>query len=236
MKSMSEEIKELDFQARRQAKETQQELDITSVNIVNRLFVFFESICRGFDKQYHSHPQSKLNLEKIQWARGFMDYGINRIEDIEFGIKKCRIESPINTPTLGQFLKWCKPSPEELGIPSLEYAYVEACNNSRPYVLQKKWTHQAIYHAWKMCNSYELTNLPKKNTFPIFERYYDLTVKMIIRGEPLHKIPIGLSHDRQKEKKPKIEKQFEICNSRALAMNSMRKILGNELSVTPKAT
>lgn len=155
-----------------------------------------------------------------------MDSGITRIEQIEFGMKKCRLESPINTPTLAQFLKWCIPSPEELGLPNVENAYDEACRNNSRFNTEKKWTHQAVYHAWSMCNSYELANLPKKNTFPVFERNYDITLKMIMKGEPLREIPIAITHDSESEPKKKIAKDFEHCDSREKAMQKIRRILG----------
>ncbi len=223
MKIISETVNSLDFSSRRQAQETEKTLDSVSVNIVNRLFVFFEAICRGFEKQYRDQ-QAKLNLEKIQWARGFMDSGINRIEQIEYGIKKCRIESPINTPTLGQFLKWCMPSPEELKIPSLEHAYEEACRNSHPANKEPNWSHQAVYHAWSMCDPYELTNSPKNQTFPIFERNYEITVKLIMRGEPMKEIPIALTHSQGAENT--IAKGFEHCTSYGSARAEIARMLG----------
>lgn len=225
MKSIGETLKANDFLSRRHAQETQKTLDPASVNIVNRLFVFFESICRGFEKQYHGHSQKKLNMEKIQWARGFMDSGITRIEQIEFGIKRCRLESPVNTPRLGEFLKWCTPSPEDLGMPRLDDAYDEACRNSSPSNPEKKWTHKAVYHAWTMCSSYDLSHLPKINTYPVFERNYDITVKMIMRGEPLKDIPAALTHDEDSVPRENITKGFENCNSRRTAMEAISRML-----------
>ncbi len=202
-------------------------LDPHITGVVNKLFVFFYSICRGFDKQYQD--PKRLNVEKTQWIRAFTDVGFNTLEKIQLGVKKCRLESPINTPTIGQFVTWCTPSVEELEIPSLEDAYSEACKNSSPYNTEKKWSHQAVYHAWKMCNSYELANLPKKNTFSVFERNYDITVKMIMRGEPLKEIPIAIIHNKESEPQQKIAKGFEHCNSHKIAMEAMSKMLGKKI-------
>ena len=202
-------------------------LDPHVTEVVSKIFVFFYAICRGFDKQYQD--PKRLNVEKTQWIRAFMDIGFNTLEKVQRGIKKCRLESPINTPTIGQFVKWCIPSAEELGIPNVEYAYDEACRNSNPSNPEKKWTHQAVYHAWTMCNSYDLSHLPKKNTFPIFERNYDITVKMIIRGEPLKAIPIAITHDKESESKINLAKGFEKCNNRIAAMEAMGEMLGKKI-------
>jgi hypothetical protein len=112
----------------------------------------------------------------------------------------------------------------------VEEAYAQACLNSSPSNPEKKWTHQAVYHAWTMCNSFELANLPKKNTFPIFERNYDLTVKMIMRGEPLKEIPKALTHDKEYWPKQSIGKGFEHCNNREAAMDAINRMLGKKIN------
>src|ERR1017187_3674214 len=91
------------------------QLDPFIVKLVNNLFAFFFSICRGFEKQY-SDPK-RLVMEKNQWILAFQDEGLTDMKRIDFGMKRTRRESPIYTPTIGQFLDWCIPKPEELGIP-----------------------------------------------------------------------------------------------------------------------
>lgn len=199
------------------------ELDPQAVQIVNKLFVFFYGTCRGFEKQFQD-PR-KLNIEKTQWFRVFTDEKLTDMKRITWGIKRCRIESPINTPTIGQFLKWCEPSMEQLGLPETEKAYEEAVRNSYPQC-EKKWTHDAIYHAWKMCNSFDLYNLPKKNSFPIFQRNYEITTRMLARGEPLTAIPLGLSHDKESPMQQEASNGFEHYNSYEKAMPYLRKKLG----------
>ena len=237
MKNISDVANTVNLHAFKDAKETQRSLDPKSIDIVNRLFAFFESVCRGFDKQYHSKPQNKLNREKIQWARAFMDSDITKLEDIEFGIKKCRLESPINTPTIGQFLAWCTPTAKDLGLPSVEYAYLEACNNSHASS-EKKWTHQAIYHAWSLCDSYELKTLPKNKTFQVFETHYNTVVKMVRRNEPLKEIPTALIEDKSRDNKNCVLKDYENCKSYNSARNAFEKMLGKKIGVKeePKNT
>lgn len=224
MEHISNLINTASICVKREERRYETSLDPHVIDVVNKLFVFFYSICRGFDKQYHD--PKRLNVEKTQWIRAFMDLGFNSLDKIQFGIKKCRIESPINTPTIGQFVKWCTPTPEGLGLPSLDDAYAEACRNSKSYTTDKTWSHQAVYHAYTMCRSYDLANLPKKNTFPIFERNYDATTKMLMRGEELKSIPIAITHDKDSELKKAIAKGYEHNNSYKSASAALEQMLG----------
>ena len=224
MEHISNLINTASLSVKREEEKYNISLDPHVGDVINKLFTFFYSICRGFEKQYQD--PKRLIMEKTQWVRAFMDERLDKLEKIQHGIKRCRLESPINTPTIGQFIKWCTPTPESLGIPHLNSAYNEACKNSSPYTTEKKWSHQAVYHAYSMCNSYDLVNLPKENTFPIFERNYDITVKMIMRGEPLKTIPIALTHNKNPETKPKIPQEFKDCKDFDSAKEAMGRILG----------
>lgn len=221
MQNISETVNSLDFLSRRHAQETQKTLDSVSVDIVNRLFVFFEAICRGFEKQYRDH-QAKLNMEKIQWARGFMDYGITNIEQIELGIKKCRLESPINTPTLGQFLKWCHPEPQDVGLPILEKAYEISIQMNQQFSNYKpscKKTYTVLQHVINQIGSTEYRSMSAEKAFKIFERYYPITCKQFVEGR-LEEIRKALpqkvdldSFDKEKANRARLE-----------AMDAIRKM------------
>jgi hypothetical protein len=226
MEQVSDLLKTVSLTINREAKRNETALDPHVVEVINRLFVFFRTICRGFEKQYYE--TKLLNAEKTQWIRAFMDLGFNSLEKVKLGIKKCRLQSPINTPTIGQFVEWCTPTAEEIGTPGVENAYEEACRNSSPYNRDKIWSHQAVYHAYSMCNSFDLTNLPKKNTFPIFEHNYKRTLQMINRGEELKEIPPALTYDSDFHKKEKVSHGFGECKNRSDAMKKMFQILGKK--------
>lgn len=228
MEHITNLINTASLSVKREEKESNLMLDPHATDIVNKIFVFFYSICRGFEKQYQD--PKKLNAEKTQWIRAFMDVGFNTQAQIQRGIEKCRLESPINTPTIGQFLKWCAPTAEELGVPCVEDAYAEACYNSSSANPEKKWTHPATYNAWTKCNSYELAHLPKKNTYPIFERNYAMAVKMLISGHTLKALPSPSADEKEAAPKEGPEKEFKHCNSREAAMTAMSKMLGKNIN------
>lgn len=179
---------------KRYEKNIAQELNPKTVAIINRLFVVFESICRGFEKQY-SDNQKKLNLEKIQWTRAFMDAGISTIEQLEFGIKKCRLESPINTPTIGQFVKWCAPEPKDLGLPTVEEAYKLSLLINRQFSDYKPdcaKTYTVIKHAISQIGPSEYRSMKADTAFKTFERYYAITFRQFVEGR-LSEIPLAIS-------------------------------------------
>ncbi len=216
---------------RESVTEEQMKLNPHIVEIVNKLFIFFYSVCRGFDKQYQD--PKRLNLEKTQWIKAFTDINFDKLEKVKRGIKTCRLESPINTPTIGQFIKWCAPTTEDLGLLTKEKAYKRAIEmNSQFADLPKDLSEEQlaiIKHAIKETGSYELRELPKDKSQPIFERNYEIACKDFMAGK-LQAIPKALVDQRAKQyeqiKRSGIGKGFEHCTSYELAMIEIRKMTG----------
>ncbi len=172
-------------------KKPDEPLNPAIVELVNQLFTFFYSICRGFEKQYQD--PKRLNMEKTQWMRAFHDEKILSRDQVEHGIKRTRRESPINTPTIGQFLDWCTPSNEALGVPTVDRAYDEACKNSHP-TAEKVWSHKLVAHAAKLTGSYLLSTSARSVSYPVFQRNYEISIRDWRAGKPIDEIkpPIAL--------------------------------------------
>jgi len=231
MEKIAELIDSKTFFERKEAKATQRELDPLSILVVNRLFVFFEAVCRGFDKQYHD-AQKKLDMEKIQWAKAFMDSGISRIEQVELGVKKCRLASPINTPTINQFLSWCKPSEDDFKLLPKESAYVRAFDLMRDGHISGL-THEqllVINHAINQSDRHFLKTNPRNKTEPVFYRNYDIAVRDFLDG-PLKPISIGLENKTndtmEKAKQDEIAKNYKEVTSNKGFRDSLNQILGD---------
>lgn len=193
--------------------------------LVNQLFTFFYSICRGFDKQYHD--PKRLNMEKTQWMKAFQDEKILSREQIEHAIKRTRRESPIYTPTIGQFLDWCTPSNDALGIPSLDCAYGEACKNSHPSS-DKVWSHKLVQHAWRLTGSYMLSTSARSVSYPVFQRNYEIAVRDWKAGKAIEEInpPLALemSHGVQtaESRRKAIYESYMLLGRDDLAAKSLR--------------
>lgn len=168
------------------AEKISDQLDPRAVELVNRLFTFFYSVCRGFEKQYHE--PKKLSMEKTQWMRAFQDEGLVTFPQILPGIKRVRRETPINTPTIGQFIDYCTPTDEALGVPTLDEAYREACKNSYFAETEKVWTHKLVHHAWKLTGAYNLASCTRDTSYPIFRRNYEITIRDWRAGKAIEEI------------------------------------------------
>lgn len=181
--------------------------------LIDKLFGFFYAICRGFEKQYHD--PKRLNIEKTQWRAAFADLGINDRSQIEWGIKRTRLESPIYTPTIKQFLEWSQPTAYDLGLPDLDTAFDEACKNSHP-TAKKQWSHDVVYYAWSKTGGFDLCNKPSVQVRPIFEKYYNEAIRLHSQGKIL----------RQIESSPLPKKRFDgKPMTREQAMAAMKKMI-----------
>ena len=195
MKTIGELVTEIDFKAENKPVETRKiEIDPNTKGIVDNLFKKLQIIFPAFRQAWPT--QQEFDRAKREWTIGFMQAGIKNVEQLKFGLKRARLSGQDFVPNVGKFIGWCTPTAEELNLPSLEKAFDEACKNSYRYEINKHWSHPAIYHAWKMCSSCDLSGLPKQSAFQIFEHAYSLTIKSILKGEPLKPIPQAIQHKK----------------------------------------
>lgn len=85
-------------------------------------------------------------------------------------------------PNLNEFRTLCLPNPEDLGLPAVEIAYREACNNGHR-VLGANWSHPAVYHAGKAVGWFELRSEPDSRTRPRFKTAYAAICQRVMAGE-----------------------------------------------------
>lgn len=167
----------------------QVQLDPASVDVVNRLFSELQAI---FPAWRQAWPNDKaLAAAKRSWVRGFMAAGIRDLEQIRYGLQQCRATGSDFAPSVGKFIEWCRPTPEAMGIPAVEQAYLQACRLAHP-AANRSGAHPAVWHAACEVGLIVLCVLPEQKSRPLFERAYGITVDMLLRGEPLREIPKAL--------------------------------------------
>ncbi|QBR34414.1 Replication protein P [Pseudomonas sp. S150] len=133
------------------------------------------------------------NAAKATWTKAFMAEKITTIEQIRFGIERCRKLGSDFAPSVGKFINLCQPTPEMLGLPPLETAFREACRNVHPSMAgQANWSHDAIWHTAKESGFESLNRLETSLARKLFERNYVITVRRLIDGLPLQKMPLAL--------------------------------------------
>ena len=81
---------------------------------------------------------------------------------------------------------------------------------------QAKWTHDAVWHTAKECGFESLNRLAHDLSIKLFERNYTITVRRILAGLPLQKMPLALPSRTIERSAP------EVGNKALAALRAMR--------------
>ncbi|MEN5029119.1 replication protein P [Pseudomonas sp. Ps21-P2] len=178
-------------------------IDAGTVQVINALFRELMAIFPAWKQAWPD--QAAVDAAKATWTKAFMAENITRIEQIRFGIEQCRKLGSDFAPSVGKFIKLCQPTPEMLGIPSLEKAFREASRNAHPSMAgQGRWSHQAVWHTAKECGFEPLNRLESSLAMKLFERNYVITVRRMIEGLPLQVMPLALPARAEARRTPDI--------------------------------
>jgi len=162
-------------------------LDELTAKYVNALFKELVVLFPAF-KQSWTNDEMFLAAKRC-WTKAFMEAELNDNRLINIGLRRFRqLKNPF-VPTPGQFIAMCIPTLEELGLPNIHVAYKEACLNSHPSAI-RNWSHKAIYHAWVATGSSTFTSMDARQSFPIFERNYEIIARRMLNGENLKDAPV----------------------------------------------
>jgi hypothetical protein len=191
-------------------------IDAASARVVNALFRELKAIFPAW-KQAWPTAEDETSAKK-SWVKAFVAARISQIEQIRFGIENCRKLGSSFIPSVGEFVAMCQPTPEMLGIPDHDQAYAEAIANAHPSMAgSREWSHQAVYHAASHCGFRGLSTMSAEASRKMFDRAYGITIRMLLAGEPLRRIPLGLP-------RPVARRGSEKIGNEALAL--LRKNLG----------
>lgn len=176
---------------------TAKQLAPGTAEVVNKLFRELMAI---FPAWRQAWPDDEtLAAAKRTWIKAFVVAEINQIEQIRFGIERCRSLGTDFMPSVGKFIKLCQPTPESMGIPSHDLALREALVNLHPSRAgARTWSHPAVRHAALQCEMHNLADLAPEKASAIFDRAYDITIRMLVEGRPLEAVLTGIGHDSQK--------------------------------------
>jgi len=165
--------------------------DPGTVQVINALFRELMAIFPAWKQAWPD--KEATSAAKATWTKAFMAEKITTIEQIRFGIEQCRKLGSDFAPSVGKFINLCQPTPEMLGLPPLETAFREACRNVHPSMAgQANWSHDAIWHTAKESGFENLNRLETSLARKLFERNYVITVRRLIDGLPLQKMPLAL--------------------------------------------
>jgi len=154
------------------------ELNDQAASFVNDLFKSLQVAYPAWKQAFTT--EQDLKLTKKSWIRAFQESGITQKEQVALGMKKARQDESDFFPSSGKFIAWCKPTPEDYGLPTLAEAYRETANNA-DHVLSHKWSHPAVYKAGSMTGWFELRNGEAKEAD--FKKVYDQICSEVMRGK-----------------------------------------------------
>ncbi|WP_449103784.1 replication protein P [Pseudomonas veronii] len=185
------------------AVETHQQVQITpeTAEVVNDLFRRLRGIFPAWRQAWPS--TEALDAAKAEWIKEFADEGIRTLEQIEFGIQKCRKLKKPFAPSVGEFIAMCVPGPEDFGMPSVAGAWMEA--------LMEAYSHEGVRIAAIATGLFDLRSAKQedKGLRQRFDHNYAVVIRRAQEGQPLDgKILTGIGHDSQKT-------AFELANELA---------------------
>ncbi len=194
--------------------------DAGTVQVINALFRELMAIFPAWKQAWPD--QEAVNAAKATWTKAFMAEKITTIEQIRFGIEQCRKLGSDFAPSVGKFINLCRPAPEMLGLPPLETAFREACRNAHPSMAgQATWSHDAIWHTAKESGFESLNRLETSLARKLFERNYVITLRRLIDGLPLQKMPLALPARVEGRRTPEIGNRA-IAELRAIRSGGVR--------------
>ena len=172
-----------------------------TAEVVNDLFRRLRGIFPAWRQAWPS--TEALDAAKAEWIKEFADEGIRTLEQIEFGIQKCRKLKKPFAPSVGEFIAMCVPGPEDFGMPSAAGAWMEA--------LMEAYSHEGVRIAAIATGLFDLRSAKQedKGLRQRFDHNYAVVIRRAQEGQPLDgKILTSIGHDSQKT-------EFELANELA---------------------
>jgi hypothetical protein len=128
------------------------------------------------------------------------------------------IEGSDYLPTLNRMLASCSEALGELGLPTANAAYEEACLAPSPKA-DAAWTHPIAYLAGRDTGWYLLANNTRSEAWPAFQAHYNQWLRRALAGETLM-IPERKAIDAPQEQDAMSNDQ------RKAALSALRQQLG----------
>lgn len=98
-------------------------------------------------------------------------------------------------PSAPEFRALCENrNLEAFGLPDEDKAFREACRRAHPAgpALEEAWSHAAVCHAALETGFHSLATLKAEACRKLFARNYQAACRMVMDGQPLKAIPLGL--------------------------------------------
>src|SRR6185503_2693518 len=179
-----------------------------TAHVVNLLFRELKAIFPAFRQAWPT--EEEFNRAKINWIKAFKASGLTKIEQLKFGVEKCRLSGNSFAPSVGEFISWCKRSPEDCGLPYVADAFSIAVRMNvlyGDYVHPHQPTAAVIKHVLKQIGTSKFRGLTEKEALKVFGHYYavacrqyaDGVIENIFPAIPEHAEPHPIDKERSDE-------------------------------------
>lgn len=118
------------------------------------------------------------------WLRGLSDL---TPADIARGVARCEKSESEWPPNLPLFRQLCTAVGGEVGTPTTEAAYREACHNAHRDRNDHVWSHAVVWHAARAVGFDVL--FASAEAKPVFEREYQRMIARVANGESIEEPP-----------------------------------------------
>lgn len=152
-----------------------------AVTLVNNLFADLQVIFPAWRVAFPT--QSTLDNAKRTWTLALFENGIHHGAQIKAGLRKARASGSPHMPSVGQFMSWCRPSAEDLGLPSIEQAF--AMIGMMRYSDTRQKMPDVVQAAFNQIQHWDLTHLTEKELFPLFKSHYQKLVEKASLGDDI---------------------------------------------------
>ena len=163
-------------------------VDPGTAEIVNTVFTKLQGVFPAWRQAWPD--DAALDRAKREWIAGFVQGGINTEQQLAWGFRQARKSASPFLPSVGQFVSWCSPSAEQLGLPHEGDAWIEA--------LMGVYSHDAVRIAAEATSTFDLKTARQddKGLRQRFERNYAIVTRRAQTGQPLEgRIAKGIEHD-----------------------------------------
>lgn len=183
------------------------------ITAINQMFTEFQL---AYHNQFHKAfaDDQQIMMAKQLWVKTLCDISPERL----MAGSRRAIKGSEYLPTLHTIRKFCDPAPEEMGLPDVRSAYMEACRAAAPKI-EQTWSHPAVYLAGVASDWFFLASSSEAKALPVYKRNYEILCERVMMGEqlevPIHKaipetISTTLSNEERKQRLQALRQQLDI--------------------------
>jgi len=152
-------------------------LDTQAAWQINDIFKSLQATFPAWRNSLQTPEEARI--AKKVFTKGLMESGVTSIAEIQLGMKQARASGSAFFPSVGQFIGWCRPVPEDFGLLAVGIAYIAACNGNVK-------NDAAVHHAILATGFFDLKrSTAGDHTYKQFEYHYAVIVRRVMNGEQL---------------------------------------------------